>query len=169
MKHPILPAICIVLVVTACASVSVSGAPVAAAPEKTLAHAHERLANLQGHWVGTYFQDNEHRGYPMELTAHGDPSEFGVTLDWPELWQSRTVGHGSVHAGNVVWTEDRLVRGKNIALDGRYEAALIDPDTLVGVYEKDHRRMGFFTLSRAHGEPKLTEVPPIRVKATVSG
>ncbi len=45
-----------------------------------------------------------------------------------------------------------MVRGQNILLGGRYEAALIDPDTIVGVYEKDHRRMGFFTLSRTHGE-----------------
>jgi hypothetical protein len=158
MKYPLITALCIPLALSGCAT-----------PASPKAPAHAQVADVQGHWVGTYFQDNEHRGYPMELTAHGDPSEFGVTLDWPELWQSRTVGHGSIHAGTVVWTEDRLVRGKNIALDGRYEAALIDSDTLVGVYEKDHRRMGFFTLSRTHGEGKVTEIAPISMKVKLSG
>jgi hypothetical protein len=169
MKHPTLLAVCVVLACSACASVSLSGAPVAAAPEQTVAHEQAPLANLQGRWVGTFFQDNERRSYPMELTADGDANGFAVTLDWPELWQSRTVGHGSIHADSATWTEDRLVRGQNILLDGHYEAALIDHDTLVGVYEKDGRRMGFFTLSRARGGPKVTEIPPIRVKVAVSG
>ncbi len=151
MKHAILLAVCVVLACAACTSVSVSGAPVAA-PEKAAAHEQEPVANLQGRWVGTFFQDNERRGYPMQLTANGDANELAVTLDWPELWQSRTVGHGSIHADSATWTEDRLVRGQNILLGGLCEAALIDPDTIVGVYEKDHRRMGFFTLSRTHGE-----------------
>jgi hypothetical protein len=75
-----------------------------------------------------------------------------VTLDWPELWQSRTLGHRSIHASSVPWTEDELVRGKQIRLDGHYDAALTDLDTIVGVYEHDNKRMGFFTLTRARGE-----------------
>jgi hypothetical protein len=155
MKHPILPMICIALVASACASVSVSGTPAATARETRPTH--ECSADLQGRWVGTYFQDNEHRGYPMELTADGAPNSFAVTLEWPTLSGARTVGHGSSSAGSVAWTEEQMVQGKNIVLGGRYEAALIDPDTLAGVYEKNHVRMGFFTLSRAHGSETPSE------------
>jgi hypothetical protein len=151
MKHLIISALCIPLALAGCASVSVSGTPSTPAHEK-LPVQHEDHADVQGHWVGTYFQDNVHRGYPMELTADGSPNKFAVTLDWPDLGQSRTIGDGAVHSSRVVWTEEQLVHGRNIILGGRYDAALIDRDTLVGVYEKDGRRMGFFRLSRAHGE-----------------
>jgi hypothetical protein len=161
MKHLIISAILSSLAFASCASSPLPSTPAA------LAHA--EAPDVQGRWVGTFFQDNAQRGYPMQLTAKGRPNGFVATLDWPEPWQSRTVGEGSSQAGSVVWTEERLIKGKNILLGGRYDAALIDQDTLVGVYEKDGSRMGFFRLSRAHGDAKLTEIPPISVKVKLSG
>jgi hypothetical protein len=103
-----------------------------------------------GHWVGTYFQDNINRAYPMELTAAGSSDGFAITLDWPTLGQARTVGHGASKAGSVTWTEEQLVRSRGITLNGRYQAVPLDQDTLVGIYEHDSRRKGSFMLWRAH-------------------
>jgi hypothetical protein len=128
----------------------------AAAPREVQPPAAEldHSVDVRGRWIGTYFQDDIHRAYSMELTADGSSDEFAVTLDWPELSQSRTLGHGTTKANGVIWTEEQLVRGRDIALNGRYTAALVDQDTLAGVYEKDSRRRGFFTLSPKHDSEK---------------
>jgi hypothetical protein len=108
-------------------------------------------------WIGTYYQDNISRSYPMELSAAGSSDGFTVTLGWPTLSDSRTKGHGTSTVGSVSWIEEQLVQGRGIILDGRYEAILLDPDTLVGIYEHDGRRMGSFTLSRTRIEKASTE------------
>jgi hypothetical protein len=117
----------------------------------TAQQAEPQAANLVGHWVGTYFQDNMGRGYPMLLTASGQLAKFAITIDWPTLGQSQTVGHGIADASSVTWTEDQLVQGRNITLSGRYQAVPLDHDTLVGIYEHESRRRGSFMLWRTHG------------------
>jgi hypothetical protein len=113
--------------------------------------------DVLGHWVGTYFQDNIISAYPMELVAVGSAREFAITLDWPTLRLSRTVGRGTSNAGSVNWSEEQLTRGRDIILDGHYQAVPLDQDTLVGIYEYDSRRMGSFILWRTHSP---SEPPP---------
>jgi hypothetical protein len=85
----------------------------------------------------------------MELkTSDSSGDGFAVTLDWPVLSNAETVGHGTRVEDHLAWSEDHLVRGERIVLGGRYKAALVDPNTLVGVYENGSQTMGFFTLSR---------------------
>jgi len=115
-------------------------------------------AIVDGHWLGTYYQYNLKAGYTMELTsAPTSNEEFGVTLGWPEPVSatsvpSETVGRGAYQGQIVTWSEDRLVRGKNIVLGGRYSASFLDADTLVGTYKNEGEEGGFFTLSRVRPE-----------------
>jgi hypothetical protein len=95
------------------------------------------------------YQDNIQRAYTMDLSAADSRDGFTVTLIWPTLpTPSTTIGTGRFDDGRVVWTENELLSGAGIALHGRYQAAFLDDNTLVGTYEGDTGSKGFFSLSR---------------------
>lgn len=109
----------------------------------------EACTEVQGHWRGTLYQDNIQRAYTMDLSAADSRDGFTVTLIWPTLpTPSTTIGTGRFDDGRVVWTENELLSGAGIALHGRYQAAFLDDNTLVGTYEGDTGSKGFFSLSR---------------------
>src|SRR5262245_49670330 len=118
----------LVLLASGCAATSEPAQPIAsevAAPTSML-----------GTWTGVFHQHSHtiNRPYPMVMDVQqvGVGGELSGTIRWPDLSNGMTSFSGNMLNGVLKLTENKLLRGQDIAIGGQYFAYLTPEGRLKG-------------------------------------